>query len=248
MGVAYEDTYVFMLGDRSSRGWWFANTGVPGYGSEQYRRVLEARLAAGARPEAVLVSLFLGNDVVDCLLDKDLPVVDGIVGGRAGFQAFVKLHSHLYRLAAAAFHRLLPGSRLDRPGTGPDYYRPETWQLPEMQRAVGILREELRRIRDLARQAGAVVLVVQIPTSSSVAALSGELAPDGLDYELPGHRVQAVLAELGLPDVDLTPALAQHRVKDTYFTFDGHLTPLGHRIAADAILPRLEALAGGDRG
>jgi hypothetical protein len=242
MGVDYEDTFVFLLGERSSRRWWFTNTGVPGYGPEQYRRVLEARLEAGAQPEVVLVSLFLGNDVIDGLLDKDVPVVGGIVGGREDFRAWLKLRSHLYRLVAAAFHRLLPGSRLDRPSTGPEYYQAETWRLPDMLRAMQILETELRTIHDLARGAGAPVFVVLIPTSTSVGGRSGELDRDALDYELPGRRVRSLLDALGLPWVDLTESLSRHPVRETFFTYDGHLTPLGHRIAADAVLPKLERI------
>jgi hypothetical protein len=44
-----------------------------------------------------------------------------------------------------------------------------------------------------------------------------------------------VLDDLGIRHLDLTPVLVRRPVSETYFQYDGHFTPAGHALAADAM-------------
>jgi len=48
-------------------------------------------------------------------------------------------------------------------------------------------------------------------------------------------QVIATLAAKNLPAVDLYPAFSEYPLLETHFAHDGHWSPNGHRIAAEAI-------------
>jgi hypothetical protein len=77
------------------------------------------------------------------------------------------------------------------------------------------------------------------PGEVAVAAL--ELAPEDFQREA-GHAADFLkgLAERGIPAIDLTPALAAERVPP-FWRHDLHLSSRGHELAAQALLPLVEA-------
>ncbi len=120
------------------------------------------------------------------------------------------------------------------------------WRDKELVRATSIFREEMERIGDIARAISAVLVVAIIPVSEAVEGekgpILGKTSEKGPIFYLPAQRAATILDELGIVHVDVTPALAEHGAAKAYFVHDGHLTPLGHRIAAQAIAQRIEEL------
>lgn len=62
------------------------------------------------------------------------------------------------------------------------------------------------------------------------------------DWDLPNRLAEGMLRDLGMPFTNLWPALrsASQRGTRTNFTYDGHYTPVGHRVVAAKLLPALQ--------
>ena len=65
--------------------------------------------------------------------------------------------------------------------------------------------------------------------------------PNLADHE----HVAALAAELGVGYIDLV-ALLKRNGKGLYLRGDGHWTPKGHRVVAEAVCPRLRAALGAE--
>jgi len=99
----------------------------------------------------------------------------------------------------------------------------------------------------LARRAGAGFFVVLMPFKEQVytplLVAKGLLPPDlyAPFYDSTYDRLRNILDSLGVTAIDLRPAFRQAAKKNErlYWIADGHLTPLGHRVAAEAILKEL---------
>ncbi len=239
-GASYEDSFVGMLNEPQTHR--YVNTGVGGYGPVQYdalfRHLVER---SGHRPSAVLVVTFMGNDFQDCVWNQDHAVVDGILGGEVSLRAWVKRNFHLYRLVSNAYHRLAPRGRIDRYPRDM-LYRPEAWQEDEL--LVAARPKYDQAFQSLSAQAealGVPLLVAIIPTRETVDALRGEHELAG-DPRLPASYAKKTFARHGISTIDLTPILVAHDSRKTYLQFDGHLTPVGHRLVADAVADQLVRL------
>jgi hypothetical protein len=232
-GVEYEDSFVGHLAARFGSAARVVNTGVNGYGPVQYRHVLESELALGARPRVVLVNVFVGNDFLDCIWNKQLAVVDGAIAtADDSLRAWVKRHLHLYRLLSKAYQRFVPGRAGGRPAPE-EIYREAAWRAGELARAREVFAEELRRITEIAASADATVVVTLIPTADAIAPGAGP------GVELPIAQARAVLATLPVTVLDLTDMLRSLGVRRAYFARDGHLTPEANAAVADALWPLL---------
>ena len=97
------------------------------------------------------------------------------------------------------------------------------------------------------KEAGARLLVVFIPERKQVyndqwERLAGNAGRVGesLDRGLPNTRLRAICDRRGMPCLDLLPLFREKGVAaGAYFTVDPHLTPEGHRLAAEAIAAKL---------
>jgi hypothetical protein len=185
---------------------------------------------------------FLGNDIDDCVLSKDWPVADGIlqptVGSHGkGKNRFLQRHSHLVRLALKAY---LPFRRTSDSASPLEEVmcRPDGLHDPRVVRAMRVLRDELERIRVICDAAKIELRAAVIPSRHAVLQLvDPKLASrDRPDCLAVSREVATVLSELGIPYVDLGPPLATRGPADTYFKADGHFTPVGHELAAQAIV------------
>jgi SGNH hydrolase-like domain, acetyltransferase AlgX len=234
-GVDYDVSFVGLLAADGRTPYRHVDAAVGGYGPVQYRQTLEYLLDRGLRPRVVLVGVFLGNDFTDLLEDKDLPVHDGILGDQGGVASFLKRHSHLYRLAAATIHRLHPhGVSTDLEQNA----QAGAWTAGELRGADAGFRREFGRIAAVCRGHGAKLAVLLIPSSAMVNAIAkGTIRSAGgaVDQTLPLQHALAALRDLQIRTLDVTPALVQRPVGETYFYFDGHLTPRGHALVRDAV-------------
>jgi hypothetical protein len=241
-GVDYEASFVAQL--ESATRFHFVNTAVPGYGPAQYRVLLQRALDRGLRPKLILLGTFLGNDYQDCIWEKDVPVRNGIVGDPGGLRSVIKRNSHLYRLTANLYHVMVP---LRDQGNEAllQTFDPAQWKRGgEMARAAALYAQEMGRIATLARQHGIPLVALVIPAQQSIEARQGHPSIRGLDYARPTVFARTALSELGIAFVDLAEVLAKERVDAVYFSYDGHLTPFGHRLAAEALRAKIAELTG----
>jgi len=101
----------------------------------------------------------------------------------------------------------------------------------------------LARIAAAARRSGAETMIVYVPGAQEVTSARLELlASRGFEVDHGSlaepeliKRLQRFGADAGIPVVDLRPPLRAHRDEALYFPEDGHWTPRGHRVAAEAI-------------
>jgi len=205
----------------------------------QYRQRGEHFASAGLEFDQLWVAVYVGNDFYDSVWNKDVPVHDGILGHRGDLRSALKTSLHLYRLLTGAYHRLagdaapsVYDSTLDELATA------DAWGREPLDRAAQVYEAEMEKIALLARDARAELRVVVLPTREAVDAKRGQSPRPGKDPLLPVARATAALKRLGVAHLDVAGALAGSPTRDTYFAFDGHLTPEGNRLVAQAILDR----------
>jgi hypothetical protein len=233
--VDYDQTIPGYMQAALTDRWQVINAGVPGYGPAHYRQILEREFATGSPIKGVIATTYVGNDFFDCVTDRNLNVVDGILGDPGGFKSAVKRNSHLYRLAANAFHRIKQEKPDERPKEKALYDEAQ-WSTGKLNEASGIFRNEFTRIRDLCASHNVPLLVVVIPTDHAV---SSATPPN----DLPVKRTMALLNEAGIRCIDLTAPLVREGVKNTYLGWDFHFTARGNQTAADEIVRAWASLA-----
>lgn len=120
---------------------------------------------------------------------------------------------------------------------------------PEMDLAWNAVRLLLSRMKDLAMEDGARLIVFYVPKkedadkeifdiSIGYAGLDSE-SPD-IDWDRPSKRLGDVCAALDVPCVNLTPIFRGHPEPFSLFLKnDPHWSPEGHRLAAETVAARL---------
>jgi hypothetical protein len=216
---------------------------VPGYGTDQERIKLE-REGLALAPRVVVLNFCLAND----LADNALPVFlyDG-VHPKPYFRlrdGTLELHAEHLRLAAAArtalwlsehsvlFNVLSPGRAgrvLAAQASGAENVHWQTRYNEVMARPeplVDLAARLIESMADLARGAGARLLVVVHPTRHSFAEGSPLAA-----------ELRARLAAQGVPTVDLAERYRARGLALADLATDGlgHLNARGHRAAAEAV-------------
>lgn len=207
-----------------------------------------------AHIDAVVLVFYLGNDITDNAT-FDLAAMEGHHVGPAvrrdqrppltGARRFLATHSFLY-----AHWRVLEQRRTIR-GTE----RMAAWRkemalytrsgraqleaaLPRTEQALRRYYEQVRAVRgDRALVALAPPLYAVDPTKLSSTLRFMGLDPADGDPEAPGLAVASILARLHIPTCDLAPALkeAHQNGREGWLGFDGHWSPEGHEVVADAL-------------
>ncbi len=246
-GVNYEDSFVGRLNVGLDRAFRIKNTAVPGHGPSQYRQILEHALEVGSPVAAVLVVTYMGNDYYDCIWNKDLPVIDGIIGNEKSLRSFIKRHFHLYRLAAKVYHQTAHTNK-DTSNLQENLYQPDSWRVSPLKESLDLYREEFGKIKAICDRESIPLMVFVMPTVDTVRAVADngqEVKPQPVpttgttDYILPNKIAASVLTSLEIATTDLTEVLAQHDTDETYFRFDGHLTPRGNEIVSITMRDRI---------
>jgi hypothetical protein len=158
---------------------------------------------------------------------------------QSGLKSWIKRHSHLYRLIAASWHRIMPVQEsFDQ--LEAKLFDPACWQAGDLTQAIVIYQQEFARMAEICALKKIDLCVCIIPTAHAVRAAevggnSSQVLGRALDTELPARKVHLLFEKLGIAYVDTTSSLADLGSKKTYFQYDGHLTPLGHRVVADVI-------------
>lgn len=231
------------------------NAGVPGRWVDEYYLELRER-SLGLAPEAVLVGLFVGNDIdaedarthrwseVDA---QGRPLRIEIAGARieeghhvqhvrkARWALPVIRSSHVAQLAFDGFRAL---GQAFRPRIK-DPYVFEREYAPETEEALARVEDLLIAMRDLCRARDIEFLVVLIPTREQLDPAARERFP-ALDWDKPQRLLGDFFARNAIPWLDLRPAFAAAAGSaPLYYESDGHWTARGHAVAASAIAERL---------
>jgi lysophospholipase L1-like esterase len=229
------------------------NGGVAGYSTAQELAWLR-RTGRALAPDVLLLGFYLGNDVEDALRKPDaIRVRDGyltdvtVSGGflPQSLRLFLARHSQLY-------HRLWPMQRMLRgdtsgsPGAHLALYAPETGRLAPAWNAT---RAGIDGIAAEARALGIPLIVLLFPERLQTApeewgTLVARYGEAGVEYHIdrPNQVLAALLAERGIPAIDVLPALTARAAETPlYHRLDGHWTPIGNDVAAEAILQALAA-------
>jgi lysophospholipase L1-like esterase len=229
-GVELAETYPFQLGRRLGNAE-VLNLGVPGYGVDQQYLMMRSR-GLCYRPALVVLGIHTPD-----IFRSEAAVHNGY--GKPVFRlrnGHLKLTNVPVPPPGAASPPPRPGllnrsvllgmvsTRLKRHGLG------EVWGVTE-----GLL---LRAARE-AEAADARLLVVLLPTRH---AIYGSPLERGSAADTRG-RIARILRTEGIDYLDLAPSLsaaaAANRDEPLYYPQDGHFTPAGHRVAAEALASHL---------
>lgn len=133
-------------------------------------------------------------------------------------------------------------------------YRPDGKTDEETEKGWAETEVLLARARDLCKAAGAELRVIVLPSEVQVSAraraeLLALIAKDGLtekdlDLEAPQRRLAAILARLGVPGLDVLPALREADLRErTFWQRNTHMNETGNRVvgrlAAEWLAPAL---------
>jgi lysophospholipase L1-like esterase len=238
------------------------NTGVGGWDPPQY--LLQARRQLARESfDLVLVSVYLGNDVVQNRVERyppgppvDLPLKKLRWPRRLTYSEFVsavlypindflKARSHLFILMKqqAATLRM-------RAGLTADYFPDDLLRREASAPRWGVTAQILRDIRDVAQAHKTPVLFVLIPapfqvdTAAFYQALRGhKLDPEAVDLEQPERLLTDAMRAYRLDVLDVVPEFrrAQRDGSRLYGTVDRHLSPEGHDTLARLVEPAVAA-------
>jgi lysophospholipase L1-like esterase len=198
------------------------NPAVIGWGPADYRRRLDAALAAGLRPDRVTVLWCLN----DALPPRPLVAPDAPASATlwAQTRAWLNVHSRLYRWAKDA--------ALDRPARYFAHDRVLYETLASADRPEAPIDQALRQlwaIRDTLSARG-------IPLDVVVAPYEPQLRPGS---RAPQQALVPLLESRGIPTLDLLDAFAEVAEDDPsalYLWSDGiHFSSRGHAVAARAV-------------
>jgi len=207
------------------------NMGIGGLGT-----VEEADIVSyGVRyaPDLILLGLLAedrwsphsGNDLCDnarvsraAASEAAAPARTGLVGFSGRVQRWLARNSAAYFLVMT---RAGTGVRTSAVGLREGRNR------KELDEAWRITKDALRNIANVARGAGARLVIVRIPFLYDVHSEE----PDRTTAILTGFE-----KESGIPVCDLLGTFRKHRDRNLYFPADGHWTPGAHRLAAKEIL------------
>lgn len=238
------------------------NAGSPGYGTWHELQTLK-KLAPLLSPDAVVLCVYVGNDLEDNLAPRAAAVRNGYLVQRkasAGIlplslRSWLQRNSMTYVFVWSAWQQI-------RPLLGRGEYDPMAHSRGLVSRlAPGSIEEGYRVTKDLLREVAETasarrmsVLAVLVPMEFQVyperfdvMVRRGRQASE-FDLDLPNRRWSELARQVGLPAVDLLPIFrARKSGPYLYMSLDGHLTREGNQLAGtairDALLPLLRASA-----
>jgi hypothetical protein len=236
------------------------DAGVDGWDPPQY--LIRARqLLNGRHYGAVVVAVYLGNDVVTHRVDYIPPRVPTVhhrlrVPRRPSWGELVdavlrpandilKTRSDLYILGRTQLHTLLM-----RLGLTGEYFPEELRRSQAASPRWDITADLCRDIAVSARAHGVPTLFVLIPTPFALDSATFDqarrgfgLRPEDVDLDQPTKKMAAALGARGLDFLDVLPGFraAAARGSALYGHVDRHLTPAGHVLLTQLVTPALAA-------
>lgn len=232
--------------------WRVVNAGVQGYGPVDawlfYKHVIDA-----LEPDVVLMAVFVGNDAVEAYDKVAWIEADGPPAGSTTDVAATRLR-RLVRSSMVLQNVRLRWDLLRSSVEGPGAERPLTSYLvtppPDVVHGLEVSRRAFGLIAERAAQRGASAALLLMPARfqtddadfGRLEAIVRE-AGDTLVRHAATDRFRDALAPLGLPMLDLLPVLqAEPNRHELFFQQNVHLTPRGHRVVGEALLPFVRSL------
>ncbi len=244
--------------------------GVPGAGTATALGLLEEH-ALPQEPDLVVLGFLVSNDVLNNhpllepksdkpfyrLVGERLEATDASQHRGAAWRVpGLWGHSHAWRFVARSFvarqlarERLVQGDgvpidlRVHDPAGGPSWE--EAWVITDalLERMANSCAEH-----DVAFATLVFPSAVEATRQGRQAAEAAWPALEDWDLSIAGERAASLAGRHG-PALDLTPALSTAQGQGAlYYPQDGHWTPLGHRVAAEAAAPFVADLLEGDQG
>jgi len=261
---AFPQLTAALLTAQSGRSLEVVNLSMDAFGTDR-ELLLYALAGASLQPDAVLLTVYVGNDVQDNSVDLEARRY-GYPLQRPFFSLSAAGVLRLHTDSAAAYQGswafpIFPAPTVDPPDH-PAVLSREPYQLeypvelglylPEDRQwtaAWALTEALLLRFREQTAQAGLPFAVLLIPDRRAVhdgdwSATLAQYAPllpalHSADPAAPARRLQTFLEGQGIPVLNLTGALsarARSRPDERlYFAQDGHFTPEGHRAAAERL-------------
>jgi hypothetical protein len=217
------------------------NAGVAGWSTREELAWLRSR-GLGLAPDVVVLGLFVGNDIVDNARARTFSVRDGYLNQGVpapgllpiSLRTFLARRSQLYALLAPVQRRLrgLPVTNGPDPlmiyGDGAG--TAALWNTTE---------ELIGAFVSTAHARGIPVALVIMPELIQIDGARWSSATKdrpGLDPLLPDRRLAEIATRLGVPLLDLEPALrAAGTTEPLYFPLDSHWTVAGNRVVGEAL-------------
>jgi hypothetical protein len=242
--VPFADNYLTLLESRAA-GTEVYNFGVTGAGPREYRAVLQ-RFVWTYRPDMVLLSVFVGNDITEALATPRHMDPRQL--------SLYLLVSRGWRLAREQVRRPAESAPKDPQRRVSAALSPETFREVEARRMAVCLKasprgmekkwrralEDLDAIVRACRQRGVRLGVVLIPDELQVnpevrdeALKEAGARSEEVDLELPQRRLVAFFEKREVACLDLLPLLKKH--PHSYAVRDTHWNAEGNRLAAEAI-------------
>ena len=229
------------------------NGGVQGYGPIEEQLYFKS-IVGNVRPDLVLPVVFVGNDAEEAVRSR--PKLDPTPRG-SGSAVGASLVTRLRRLVRRSMVlqivrlRLLPITERVSPALAPPEPPLQSYAArpaPRIAEGLAVTRQAIDDINRRAEAAGARTAIVLMPARFQVddgdygrlvdivAAAGGELIRDAAT-----DRFTQALAPLGLPQLDVLPALrAALPGPDLFYQETVHLTPRGHEVVAEALARFIE--------
>lgn len=227
------------------------NAGTPNYGTWHELRLFR-RIADRLTPDAVVLCVYIGNDLDDNLYPRQAIVKDGLLVERQHspgilpypLRSWLQRNSMAYVFLWNAWNRFRPWfgkTESDPLHNDKDLASPE--EPPHIKEGYRVSGDLLLQMHEETTAHRAPLLVALIPTEYQVypgrfekmVRSQGE-DPRRLDLELPSKRWTELAHAAGLPVLDLLSVFRAHASGPyLYMSLDGHLTVEGNRLAGEAI-------------
>jgi len=225
-GAAFEETYLYQLEKKLNNRPGarprieIIKAGIPRFWPEPERLLLQLY---GLRysPDLIMVA-FLANDVLDTFegihalrVTKDGALRTGEAEQLGDFGAWLYIHSHAARIVL----KILKTRQAPRPDevNRPDGYHEKDWRQVE---------KEYEKMIALARQIKANIVFIHIP----------QMAPPDDRAAYPARRLSVWCEKRNVLFIDVMPAMKEAaRTRKIYYPKDGHCTPEGYAVIAEAI-------------
>lgn len=222
------------------------NAGVQGYGPVQEWLFYE-HVVAAFQPDVVLVAVFVANDATEALDSAARLTESGSAEPPVADRAEALLRRIVRRSMVLQTVRMRVESLRARVQTQPVAERPLASYLdpapPEVARGLEVARAAFARISERAAADGASTGLVLVPArfqleDGDYGRLAEIVRQSGgnLARQAATERFAAALAPLGLPMLDLLPALqAQPDPATLFFAENIHFTKRGHQVVGAAL-------------
>lgn len=254
MGVGVEASQAYMklqeqLAPAHAGRYEVINGGVPGYSPGQSLAYLEKRGLA-LQPDLVVLSLFVGNDIIESYRQLPFYLVDGYLTNGLpqegmlppAIKLYLQGNSHLYQLVWPMVARVLhPSHNGELGATAQDDFRAmysdasdtrsrDVWKAVE---------SRVARFEALARAHGFAPVIAIVPEHKQVDAQlwSGAMKAADSRYayrpEAPGVRIAELCRQHNIPAIDLLDGIRNAgALAPLYFDVDGHFTVTGNAVTA----------------